>query len=116
MGEFSSNSPGSRAESSGEPAAAAAGTTDPDGTSATVAVDGLAVGARLPAPALISLILNPSRSSSKLEKLMREIIALVLEKKVKPVIGQVVDFADVPAALEALANRQTVGRTIVMLA
>jgi NADPH:quinone reductase-like Zn-dependent oxidoreductase len=48
-------------------------------------------------------------------RIMREIIALVLAKKVKPVIGRVVEFQDIPAAIEAMANRQTVGRTIVML-
>ena len=46
--------------------------------------------------------------------IMREIVALVLAKKVKPVIGGVVEFEDIPA-IEAMANRQTVGRTIAML-
>jgi len=46
---------------------------------------------------------------------MREIVALVLAKKVKPVIGRVVEFEDIPAAIEAMANRETVGRTIAML-
>ncbi|MCU1429582.1 MAG: alcohol dehydrogenase [Actinomycetia bacterium] len=49
------------------------------------------------------------------EKIMGEIIELVLSKKVKPVIGKVVDFADIPEAIEAMANRETVGRTIVQL-
>ena len=48
-------------------------------------------------------------------QIMREIVALVLAKKVKPVIGRVVEFEDIPAAIEAMANRQTVGRTIAML-
>jgi len=48
-------------------------------------------------------------------QIMREIVALVLAKKVKPVIGRVVEFEDIPAAIEAMANRETVGRTIVML-
>jgi hypothetical protein len=34
---------------------------------------------------------------------------------VKPVIGRVVDFETLPAAIEAMANRETVGRTIVKL-
>jgi hypothetical protein len=31
------------------------------------------------------------------------------------VVGRVVDFDEVPAAFEAMANRETVGRTIVRL-
>ena len=49
------------------------------------------------------------------ERIMREIVDLVLAGKVEPVIGRVVGFDEVPAAVEALANRETVGRTIVML-
>ena len=49
------------------------------------------------------------------EKIMREICERVLSKQLKPVIGSVVEFEEVPAAIEALANRQTVGRTIVKL-
>ncbi len=45
----------------------------------------------------------------------REIVAQVLAKKVKPVIGSVVAFEEIPAAIEAMASRQTVGRTIVKL-
>jgi NADPH2:quinone reductase len=54
-------------------------------------------------------------SSEEGARIMRDIIALVLERKIKPVIGQTVDFADIPVAIEAMENRQTVGRTIVML-
>jgi len=49
------------------------------------------------------------------EKIMREISERVLSKQVKPVIGSIVEFEEIPAAIEALANRQTVGRTIVKL-
>jgi NADPH2:quinone reductase len=49
------------------------------------------------------------------EKMTREIVDLVLAKKVRPVIGRVVDFEEIPAAIEAMANRETVGRTIVKL-
>jgi NADPH2:quinone reductase len=45
--------------------------------------------------------------------IMENIIGLVAEQKIKPVIGQVVDFDSIPAAMEAMANRQTVGRTII---
>jgi NADPH2:quinone reductase len=46
-------------------------------------------------------------------QITREIVELVLAKHVRPVIGRVVDFEELPAALEAMANRETVGRTIV---
>ena len=49
------------------------------------------------------------------KKITKEIVELVLQKRVKPVIGQVVAFEEIPAAIEAMANRQTVGRTIVRL-
>ena len=49
------------------------------------------------------------------ENIMREVCELVLSKQVKPVIGSVVAFEQIPAAIEAMANRQTVGRTIVKL-
>lgn len=48
-------------------------------------------------------------------KVMAEINDLVLAGRIEPVIGRVVDFEDVPGAIEALANRETVGRTIVKL-
>ena len=48
-------------------------------------------------------------------RIMQEIVALVLAKHVKPVIGRVVAFEELPAAIEAMANRETVGRTIVKL-
>lgn len=47
------------------------------------------------------------------QRIMGEIVELVLTEKIKPVVGKVVDFEDLPAAVEAMANRQTVGRTIV---
>ncbi len=49
------------------------------------------------------------------EKITREIVELVLARKVRPVIGRVVEFDQIPAAIEAMANRETVGRTIVKL-
>jgi NADPH2:quinone reductase len=45
----------------------------------------------------------------------REIVALVEQGAIKPVIGDVVDFDALPAAVEAMANRQSTGRTIVMV-
>ncbi len=49
------------------------------------------------------------------QRINEEIIDLVLEQHVKPVIGKVVDFEEIPAAIDAMANRETVGRTIVKL-
>ena len=48
-------------------------------------------------------------------RFMREINALVVEKRIKPVVGNVVDFEELPGAIAALANRKTTGRTIVRL-
>jgi len=48
-------------------------------------------------------------------RIMREIVEWVQRKQVRPVIGRVVAFEDVPTAIEAMADRQTVGRTIVRL-
>jgi NADPH2:quinone reductase len=49
------------------------------------------------------------------ERVMREINDLVLSKRIRPVVGSVVEFNELPAAIEALAKRETVGRTIVRL-
>jgi NADPH2:quinone reductase len=49
-------------------------------------------------------------------RIMDEILSLVLSKRVRPVIGQVVDFEELPAAIDAMARRDTVGRTIVSIA
>jgi len=48
-------------------------------------------------------------------EIMREVVTRVLAGKLRPVIGRVIAFEDVPAAIEAMANRETVGRTIVRL-
>jgi len=48
-------------------------------------------------------------------QIMREVADLVIAKQVRPVIGRVVEFEELPAALEAMGNRETVGRTIVKL-
>jgi NADPH2:quinone reductase len=49
------------------------------------------------------------------ERMTASILELVASGAVRPVIGQVVGFDDVPAAIEALANRETIGRTVIML-
>jgi NADPH:quinone reductase len=49
------------------------------------------------------------------EKIMREIVDLAVAKKINPVVGRTISFADIPAEIEAMANRETIGRTIVLL-
>ena len=46
-------------------------------------------------------------------RIMGEIVDLVRAGAVKAVVGNVVEFDVLPAAVEALANRATIGRTIV---
>jgi NADPH2:quinone reductase len=50
------------------------------------------------------------------EEIMRKVIDLVLAGNVRPVVGSVVGFDEIPAAIEAMANRETVGRTVVLIA
>jgi NADPH2:quinone reductase len=47
--------------------------------------------------------------------IMRDIIDLVLAGKVRPIVGSTITFDEIPAAIEAMENRETVGRTVVML-
>jgi len=49
------------------------------------------------------------------EHIMREVVELVETKKVRPVIGKVIGFDEIPSAIEAMERRETIGRTIVML-
>jgi NADPH2:quinone reductase len=49
------------------------------------------------------------------EHIMGEVVDLVLAGKVRPVIGNVIGFDEIPTAIEAMANRETVGRTVVVL-
>ena len=54
--------------------------------------------------------------SNKLgEEINRQIIDMVRAKRIRAVVGKVVEFEDVLSAVEAMANRETVGRTIVKL-
>jgi NADPH:quinone reductase len=48
-------------------------------------------------------------------RIMQEIIDLVDSGSVHAVVGAVVDFDDIPAAITAMANRETIGRTVVLL-
>jgi NADPH2:quinone reductase len=49
------------------------------------------------------------------EKIMAGVIDLVREKKVKPVIGEVVGFDELPAAITRMRDRQTTGRVLVTI-
>jgi NADPH2:quinone reductase len=44
-----------------------------------------------------------------------EIVDLVRRNAVRPLVGSVVDFDDLPAAIEAMASRNTTGRTVILL-
>jgi NADPH2:quinone reductase len=48
-------------------------------------------------------------------RIMREIVELAVARKIRPVIGQTIAFADIPAAIEAMEDRRTTGRVVVML-
>lgn len=48
--------------------------------------------------------------------IMEEIVSLAGSKRIKPVVGRVVDFEDIPAAIDAMARRDTVGRTVALIA
>jgi NADPH:quinone reductase-like Zn-dependent oxidoreductase len=45
----------------------------------------------------------------------QNVVELVLARKVRPVIGKVMDFSEIPAACEAMASGTTVGRTVIVL-
>jgi NADPH2:quinone reductase len=49
------------------------------------------------------------------EQIMREILDLVAQGKVRAVVGNVVAFDDIPAAITAMAERRTTGRTVVLV-
>jgi NADPH2:quinone reductase len=49
------------------------------------------------------------------EKLHAELLSLFADGKLRPIVGQEVAFADLPAALDAMEQRKTVGRTVVRL-
>ena len=49
------------------------------------------------------------------ERIMGEILTLVLAGKVKPVVGQVIGFEEIPSAIDAMARRETLGRTVALI-
>lgn len=48
-------------------------------------------------------------------QIMRDINEQYGAGTIKPVIGRVIDFEQIPAEIEAMANRETIGRTVVVL-
>jgi NADPH2:quinone reductase len=55
----------------------------------------------------------PSRADG--ERLHEKVIALVRDGAVKPVIGQRARFEDLPAAFDAVEDRTSIGRSVVLL-
>jgi NADPH2:quinone reductase len=47
--------------------------------------------------------------------IMREVVDLVVKKDVRAVVGDVVGFDDIPAAIFAMSERRTTGRTVAVL-
>jgi NADPH:quinone reductase-like Zn-dependent oxidoreductase len=48
-------------------------------------------------------------------RISEEIVELVRSGAVRAVVGQTVEFAHLPAAMDAMAHRATTGRTIVVV-
>jgi len=48
-------------------------------------------------------------------QIMREIVERVEAGRVKPVIGQVIGFDELPAAIESMGNRGTMGRVVALV-
>jgi NADPH:quinone reductase-like Zn-dependent oxidoreductase len=49
------------------------------------------------------------------EQIMRDVVDLVAQGEVRAVVGAVVGFGDIPAAITAMAERRTTGRTIALV-
>jgi NADPH2:quinone reductase len=49
------------------------------------------------------------------EHVQSSLEALLAEKRIRPVVGSVVPFEELPAALDRMDQRQTIGRTVVTL-
>lgn len=49
------------------------------------------------------------------QRIHEGIIDLVMQKRIKPVIGKVIGFEEIPKEIVAMANRETTGRTIALL-
>jgi NADPH2:quinone reductase len=49
------------------------------------------------------------------EQIMREVVDLYERNEIRAVVGDVVAFEDIPAAITAMAERKTTGRTVVLV-
>jgi NADPH2:quinone reductase len=49
------------------------------------------------------------------ESIHREVLALVRRGAIRPLVGQRADFADLPAAFDAVIRRETIGRTVILV-
>jgi NADPH2:quinone reductase len=47
------------------------------------------------------------------ERLHSQLLALLARGEIRPVVDREVEFEDLPAALEAMAARETIGRVVV---
>lgn len=45
----------------------------------------------------------------------QNILSLYQQQKIKPVLGKVYDFADAPVAAQAMADRETTGRSVILV-
>ena len=52
---------------------------------------------------------------SSVSEINDSIIDLVRTNAVRPIIGQVRPFDDIPAAITAMANRETIGRVVITI-
>jgi NADPH2:quinone reductase len=50
------------------------------------------------------------------EQIMREVVDLYERNEIRAVVGDVITFEDIPAAITAMADRKTSGRTVAILA
>lgn len=65
---------------------------------------------------LVKLAMGWNFASGELgERIMGEIVDLYSSGAIRAVVGQTAGFAEIPAAIDAMARRATVGRTIVMV-
>jgi NADPH2:quinone reductase len=55
----------------------------------------------------------PSRADG--ERIHAAILDLVRDGRVRPVVGAEIGFGNLPAALQSMANRQTIGRSVVLV-
>lgn len=67
-----------------------------------------------PDPASRALGFNPYPRETG-QRIHDELLALLAEKRIRPIVGREISWAGIPAGLEALEARQTIGKTIALL-